>query len=44
MMTPGFKSSETNQTLQRPIKKKKNQGMTIKNQIKKYVYPFLFLI
>lgn len=23
---------------------KKNQGMTIKNQIKKYVYPFLFLI
>lgn len=43
MMMPGFKSSEANQTSQRPIKK--NQGMTIKkNQIKKYVYSFLFLI
>lgn len=42
MMTPGFNSSEANQTLQKPVKKK-NQGMT-KNQIKKYVYPFLSLI
>lgn len=36
-MTLGFKSSEAKQTLQRPIKKKKKE-------IKKYVYPFLFLI
>lgn len=40
-MTPGLNSSEANQTLQKPVKK---SGHDNKNQIKKYVYPFLFLI
>jgi len=40
MMTPGFKSVETNKTLQRPIKK--NQVMTIKKSDLKVCIFFSF--